>query len=220
MEELISKKDLLSVMNISYGQLYRWKRMNIIPEDWFIRKSTPTGQETFFIKDKICERIELILSMKEDIQLDEIAKMLNKSQSKTTQLYNMDFLIEKEVISSFARDVFYTIYAKDILLERKHVVILQLIERLIRPSIITSSELNQLLSVLDKDYELFANEETGLYILRKLGVSFIVGGEQYRKLIFDNESVIIAEINIRQEELLIERKLQVASNDKSGSTES
>lgn len=25
-EELISKKDLLTLMNISYGQLYRWKR--------------------------------------------------------------------------------------------------------------------------------------------------------------------------------------------------
>ncbi|OMK27222.1 hypothetical protein BER30_003137 [Clostridioides difficile] len=38
MEELISKKDLLSKTNISYGQLYRWKRKNIIPEEWFIKK--------------------------------------------------------------------------------------------------------------------------------------------------------------------------------------
>ncbi len=37
MEELISKKDLLSKTNISYGQLYRWKRKNIIPEEWFIK---------------------------------------------------------------------------------------------------------------------------------------------------------------------------------------
>ena len=29
-EELISKKDLLVLMNISYGQLYRWKRKNLI----------------------------------------------------------------------------------------------------------------------------------------------------------------------------------------------
>lgn len=46
-EELISKKDLLDETGISYGQLYRWKRKQLIPEEWFIRKSTFTGQETF-----------------------------------------------------------------------------------------------------------------------------------------------------------------------------
>lgn len=47
-EQLISKKELLERTSISYGQLYRWKRKNLIPEEWFIRKSTFTGQETFF----------------------------------------------------------------------------------------------------------------------------------------------------------------------------
>ena len=59
-EEFISKKELLDLTNISYGQLYRWKRMNIIPEDWFIKKSSVTGQETYFRRAKILERIELI----------------------------------------------------------------------------------------------------------------------------------------------------------------
>lgn len=49
-EDLISKKDLLELTGISYGQLYRWKRKQLIPEEWFIRKSTFTGQETFFRK--------------------------------------------------------------------------------------------------------------------------------------------------------------------------
>ena len=62
MEDLISKKELLAKYGISYGALYRWKRMNLIPEDWFIKKSTPTGQETFFHREQICERIELILA--------------------------------------------------------------------------------------------------------------------------------------------------------------
>ena len=39
MEELISKKELLEQTGISYGQLYRWKRKNIIPEEWLDRKS-------------------------------------------------------------------------------------------------------------------------------------------------------------------------------------
>ena len=47
-ENLISKKELLERYGMSYGALYRWKRKGLIPEDWFIRKATATGQETFF----------------------------------------------------------------------------------------------------------------------------------------------------------------------------
>ena len=37
-ENLISKKELLEITGISYGALYRWKRKNLIPEEWLIRK--------------------------------------------------------------------------------------------------------------------------------------------------------------------------------------
>ena len=47
-EDLISKKELLERYGISYGALYRWKRMGLIPESWFLRRSTPSGQETYF----------------------------------------------------------------------------------------------------------------------------------------------------------------------------
>ena len=76
-EELISKKDLLELANISYGQLYRWKRKGLIPEEWFIRKSTFTGQETFFPKNKILPRISKILNMKEDASLDDLADVFS-----------------------------------------------------------------------------------------------------------------------------------------------
>lgn len=72
-QELISKKDLLELTGISYGQLYRWKRKNLIPEAWFIRKSTFTGQETFFPKKEILVRIDNILHQKDDLSLDELA---------------------------------------------------------------------------------------------------------------------------------------------------
>ena len=77
-QELISKKDLLERYGISYGALYRWKRKGLIPEDWFIKKSTVTGQETFFPKSLICERVELIIREKEEICLDELLKQFNK----------------------------------------------------------------------------------------------------------------------------------------------
>ena len=81
-EHLISKKELLERYGISYGALYRWKRKGLIPDDWFIKKSTVTGQETFFPEKLVCERIETIQSMKEDILLDELAKQLSGEEQK------------------------------------------------------------------------------------------------------------------------------------------
>ena len=53
------------------------EKKNLIPEDWFVRKSTFTGQETFF--RKILERIDKIQTMKEDLSLDELANMFSPS---------------------------------------------------------------------------------------------------------------------------------------------
>lgn len=76
-EELISKKEVLELTGISYGQFYRWKREGLIPEAWFIRKSTFTGQETFLPKQKILERIEKIKALKDTKSLEEIAQLLS-----------------------------------------------------------------------------------------------------------------------------------------------
>ena len=71
---------------ISYGALYRWKRIGLIPESWFIRKSTPVGQETFFERDRICSRIEMILSRKDGVSLEELAdELIGEKQKKSSQ---------------------------------------------------------------------------------------------------------------------------------------
>lgn len=79
---LISKKDLLLQTKISYGQLYRWKREGLIPQEWFIKKSSFTGQETYFPKEKILNRIQTIQEMKENYSLEELSKILSPEVSK------------------------------------------------------------------------------------------------------------------------------------------
>ena len=81
MDNLISKKELLGKYGISYGALYRWKRMGLIPEEWFVKKSAVTGQETFFERELICRRIEMILGLKDSLSLEEIAKQLEDEES-------------------------------------------------------------------------------------------------------------------------------------------
>ena len=79
-EDLISKKELLEQYQISYGALYRWKRMGLIPEAWFLRRSAPTGQETYFRRAQICPRIEQILREKERVSLEQLAAELAGQQ--------------------------------------------------------------------------------------------------------------------------------------------
>jgi hypothetical protein len=82
-EKLISKKELLERYGMSYGALYRWKRKGLIPEDWFIRKATVTGQETFFPEGLITERVELILNGKNELELDELARRLRGEEKES-----------------------------------------------------------------------------------------------------------------------------------------
>jgi len=87
-EDLIAKKNVLEATGISYGQLYRWKRKGLIPEAWFIRKATVTGQETFFPRDKILPRIEQIRSLKEEQSLDELVQILAPESAPETVKYD------------------------------------------------------------------------------------------------------------------------------------
>lgn len=104
---LISKKALLDKYKISYGALYRYKRKGLIPDDWFIKKSTVTGQETFFPEALICERMELILGMKDDILLDELAKKLSGEEMKQEFLI-VDTAIGEKSFKMFEVNAIYT----------------------------------------------------------------------------------------------------------------
>jgi len=75
--DLISKKELLQQTGISYGQLYRWKREKLIPEEWFIKQSSFTGQETFFPRELILPRVLAILENKDKYSLTELSRMLS-----------------------------------------------------------------------------------------------------------------------------------------------
>jgi hypothetical protein len=76
-DEDISKQDALRATGISYGQFYRWKRMGLIPEAWFQRRATFTGQETFLPRRKLLDRIRRIQALKNHYSLEEIAQLLS-----------------------------------------------------------------------------------------------------------------------------------------------
>ncbi|ENY8989212.1 TPA: YhbD family protein [Clostridioides difficile] len=197
MEELISKKDLLSKTNISYGQLYRWKRKNIIPEEWFIKKSAFTGQETFFPRDKILERIELILSMKEETSLDDIANMFMKKD--INKEFDIDFILSKEVICNYTKEIFQNLYKKEQSIGKKELLILSIIEKFLVKSIITFEELKLIVNIIEENFTSIYNESGKIYLFRKFGVPFVVGCLDYKKVKFEKDIVKIIEIDLTKE---------------------
>lgn len=80
-DDLITKKEVLERYGISYGALYRWKRMGLIPEDWFIKRAVSTGQETYFDRAAITERIDTIMRLKDSMSLEEIAAQLGSKKA-------------------------------------------------------------------------------------------------------------------------------------------
>lgn len=102
--DLISKKQVLELTGISYGQFYRWKRKGLIPESWFMRKSTFTGQETFLPRAQVLERIEKIKSLKDDHSLEELAEVLAPEVSD--RRYGAAAVAQMDWISEEARAFF------------------------------------------------------------------------------------------------------------------
>ena len=93
MSEKISKKDLLKETGISYGQLYRWKRENLIPDAWFEKQSSFTGQETFFPRTLILERVHFILTHKDEYSLTELKNLLSpEADSRSYSLRDISTL--------------------------------------------------------------------------------------------------------------------------------
>ena len=111
-EELISKKELLEQYRISYGALYRWKRVGLIPEGWFLRRSAPTGQETYFRRTQICPRIELILQRKDRVSLEALAAEL-QGQKQAAAAERTLILETKYGLKTYPLDALIHLYLAD-----------------------------------------------------------------------------------------------------------
>ncbi|EOP53568.1 DUF4004 domain-containing protein [Bacillus cereus] len=187
--DLISKKDLLELTGISYGQLYRWKRKNLIPEDWFVRKSTFTGQETFFPKEKILERIDKIQTMKEDLSLDELANMFSPS---VTEIHlTKDDLLRKGIASETVLQFFIEQTNKTAEFQFIDILYVYMLEELLQSGEISLEEGKMVLQVLRENYEAIKHKTCDLIIVRKLGISTCFLVSNVDDLIFEKGTKIV-----------------------------
>ncbi|WP_123039374.1 YhbD family protein [Cohnella candidum] len=167
--ELISKKELLDSMGISYGQLYRWKRKQLIPEEWFIRKSTFTGQETFFPKDLILTRIDKILNMKDDLSLDQVAGRLSPSlpdyDARKSDLMKRNIVTSVTMQRFAGEDPDQTVYPFE------KILFFYVVDKLLQAGDMSMEEGDRLMETMRDHFPKFEGKPCELIFIRKMGVS-------------------------------------------------
>lgn len=203
--DLISKKDLLELTGISYGQLYRWKRKNLIPEDWFIRKSTFTGQETFFPKEKILERIDKIQTMKEDLSLDELANMFSPSVSEIS--FMKEDIIQKGIASEPVVQFFIEQMNKQAEFQFVDILYVFILEELLQSGEISLEEGKMILQVLHEHYEIMKQKNSELVVARKLGISTCFLVSNVDDLFFEKGTKVVVRLTIMQYTEALKSKL-------------
>jgi hypothetical protein len=193
-EELISKKDLLELAGISYGQLYRWKRKDLIPEEWFIRKSTFTGQETFFPKKKILERINKIQTMKENLSLDELADMFSPNLTDLT--LEKDDLIKRNIVSENVLHFYLENNKGSLHFDLSRMLEVFILEKLLQSGDINLEEGKMIIQVLKDNASLIKQKSCDLLMIRKLGIStclLLVNAEAAH---FEQGTKIVAQLSL------------------------
>jgi hypothetical protein len=209
--DLISKKDLLELTGISYGQLYRWKRKLLIPEDWFIRKSTFTGQETFFPRDKILSRIDKIKDMKEDASLDELADYLSPNPGDVHS--DKDKLLNEKIVTEAAVNIFAEAVGEPASFDFEKILFIYVLDKMLLSGEINSDEGKILVKTLDQHYPMFNGKNCDLIFIRKLGVSTCLLVSAPNQIQFESGAKIVSRQNISN---CIEELKQKLSNGEIG----
>ncbi|WP_406621567.1 YhbD family protein [Bacillus atrophaeus] len=205
-EQLISKKDLLEETSISYGQLYRWKRKNLIPEEWFIRKSTFTGQETFFPRAEILKRVSKIQEMKENLSLDEMRDMLSP-RVKDMKISGGE-LVERGLISSEVLSVFLKLRDTDnVYFSYQDILSAYVLEGLLQSGNISLDEGKMAVEVLNQSGLSEIKKHTELIILRKLGITTCFVAASSEPIIFEKAVKIAEKIDLAEASEELKAKL-------------
>ncbi len=196
--ELISKKELLQLTNISYGQLYRWKRKNLIPEEWFIKKSVSTGQETFFPREQILERIAKIIELKDQVSLDELSEIFSPKVEEPS--FEGTHLVEKNIVTQQGLVLFQSMVGEPAnLSDLKQVLIVKILDENVVTGKITFDEGKLIWQFLNHHYPKFKGNQASILLMRHLGLPLVIGVLNREMVIFDERDKLILEIEVMKE---------------------
>ncbi|WP_284200172.1 YhbD family protein [Alicyclobacillus sacchari] len=190
------KKELLDVTGISYGQLYRWKRKDLIPEEWFIRKSTFTGQETFFPREKILTRIEQIKQLKDDLSLDELARRFSPDPAEIA--LSGEEMVRKGIVSEQSWRVYQLEHPNVAVCSFQETVFASVVHRALASGDVGLDEARSALRALEQSITVFSDLRVRIVCVRKLGVSVWVVQAADGQLVVDPDAKLVFEADVSE----------------------
>lgn len=191
----ISKKDLLKTTGISYGQLYRWKREGLIPEEWFVKRSSPTGQETYFPQEKILKRIHAIQQLKDSYSLEELARILTPEVSN--RLFCEEDLEHFDELDIDVAADFMDAMSKDSFVFLEVLVMIALSQAMV-DSAITEEERTHAVSFLSKRMSELHSADYVLELLQAQGHLYILLKKEGSEVYLDDRLVAIRSIHLNE----------------------
>jgi len=184
-QELITKKELLEMTGISYGALYRWKRMKLLPDEWFIHRSTFTGHETFLPRQKVLERVEEIQNMKETMSLEEIARHFQPGTPGEVAMSAQEAAINGVAVPAVINQ--YLALKPVETFGYEELLGLYIFSSLLLEGKVSRDEAFELSEAAVAAGDL---AEPVVYLVRKYGVAFCVTAAQMQNVIFDRQSTL------------------------------
>ena len=191
----ISKKDLLKTTGISYGQLYRWKREGLIPEEWFVKRSSPTGQESDFPQEKILKRIHAIQQLKDSYSLEELARILTPEVSN--RLFCEEDLEHFDELDIDVAADFMDAMSKDSFVFLEVLVMIALSQAMV-DSAITEEERTHAVSFLSKRMSELHSADYVLELLQAQGHLYILLKKEGSEVYLDDGLVAIRSIHLNE----------------------
>ncbi len=135
--------------------------------EWFIKKSSFIGQETFFPKDKVLERIRQILDLKDGASLDDLAEQFSTNPIQGN--FTKTTLLAKNITTENILSVYETMFCYKEVYDFRETLILFIFSEILKRGNSSNVEIKALITMLHKTSSL--DDEHTLIFCRKLGVS-------------------------------------------------
>lgn len=194
-ENLITKKELLERTGISYGALYRWKRMKLLPDEWFIHRSTVTGHETFFPRDKVLKRVEDIQLMKETMTLEEIARRFQPGPPGEVAVTAAEAAAAGIALPPIINQ-YLALSQKEGSFEYSDLLGLYIFSRLLMEGSVSRDEAYEIAKAAGETEDI---SQPVIYLIRKYGVPFCITAGEMQTFKFDSGATLAATISVTQE---------------------
>ncbi|MCR4688340.1 MAG: YhbD family protein [Saccharofermentans sp.] len=204
-EKLISKKELLSLEQISYGTLYRWKRQGLIPESWFIHKATDIGQATFFPEEKTIARIERIKELKNELTVEQMQELFS-ANVESFKIPIADFK-GLDIVGKMSFTAFASVFPTKNVLDFNDVFGMYVVDHLMKLSGIYLEDAKQVLRLLCKYLSVENSKEYQLLLLRKMGVPMTVLVRGDDEILLEDNTEVIACANLGEFEEALKDQL-------------